>query len=207
MKYFLVLATLVLSLAQATAQAAPGYRDHDRHMDRDRDRSHAFYRPPVGHVIRRLPERHMVVRVRHHPYYYYGGTFYDRYNGTYVIVNAPIGARIATLPAGYMTFGIGPTRYFYFGGTYYIHDHDAYEVVEPPRQAHRIVDQADTQLIVYPARGQSDDQRSQDRYECHRWAVGQTGFDPSANDQDYSMKPDYNRAISACLEARGYVVK
>lgn len=34
--------------------------------------------------------------------------------------------------------------------------------------------------IVYPAKGQSQEQQSKDQYECHHWAVQQTGFDPSA---------------------------
>lgn len=34
-------------------------------------------------------------------------------------------------------------------------------------------------LMVYPAHGQSERQLDQDRYECHEWAVMQTGFDPS----------------------------
>lgn len=33
--------------------------------------------------------------------------------------------------------------------------------------------------FVYPRAGQSEQQQSQDRYECHQWAVSQTGFDPS----------------------------
>jgi hypothetical protein len=35
------------------------------------------------------------------------------------------------------------------------------------------------QLMVYPARGQTPQQLERDRYECHVWAVQQTGFDPS----------------------------
>src|SRR6185437_7277755 len=35
------------------------------------------------------------------------------------------------------------------------------------------------QIIVYPAHGQSAQQLDKDRYECHLWAVQQTGFDPS----------------------------
>ena len=38
----------------------------------------------------------------------------------------------------------------------------------------------DTQIYVYPKQGQSDAQLDRDRYECHTWAVKQTGFDPSA---------------------------
>lgn len=34
-------------------------------------------------------------------------------------------------------------------------------------------------VIAYPAQGQSADQQSRDRYECHVWAVQQSGFDPS----------------------------
>jgi hypothetical protein len=35
------------------------------------------------------------------------------------------------------------------------------------------------QLIVYPQKGQSPQQQQQDRFECHQWAVQQTGFDPT----------------------------
>jgi len=56
-------------------------------------------------------------------------------------------------------------------------------VTEPPR---RVVaapapppPSAMTQIIVYPARGQTPEQLERDRYECHVWAVQQTGFDPS----------------------------
>ncbi|MDJ0656503.1 MAG: glycine zipper domain-containing protein [Xanthomonadales bacterium] len=34
-------------------------------------------------------------------------------------------------------------------------------------------------LYVYPAEGQSDQQLADDRFECHQWAVRESGFDPS----------------------------
>ena len=34
-------------------------------------------------------------------------------------------------------------------------------------------------LYIYPSKGQSQAQQDKDRYECHSWAVQQTGFDPS----------------------------
>jgi hypothetical protein len=34
-------------------------------------------------------------------------------------------------------------------------------------------------IVVYPANGQSPEQLERDRYECHVWAVQQSGFDPS----------------------------
>ena len=35
------------------------------------------------------------------------------------------------------------------------------------------------QQFVYPAKGQSAQQQKTDEAECHQWAVGQTGVDPS----------------------------
>ena len=40
--------------------------------------------------------------------------------------------------------------------------------------------QPETRVFVYPLHGQSTDLQDRDRYECHNWAVQQTGFDPSA---------------------------
>ena len=34
-------------------------------------------------------------------------------------------------------------------------------------------------IYIYPAKGQDQAQQDRDRYECHSWAVKQTGFDPS----------------------------
>ena len=34
-------------------------------------------------------------------------------------------------------------------------------------------------MFIYPSKGQSQAQQDKDRYECHSWAVQQTGFDPS----------------------------
>jgi YMGG-like Gly-zipper len=42
---------------------------------------------------------------------------------------------------------------------------------------------------IYPSKGQSAQQQDRDRYECHTWAVQQTGFDPT--------KPQATQAQSA----------
>jgi hypothetical protein len=34
-------------------------------------------------------------------------------------------------------------------------------------------------LYIYPKNGQDGELQRRDRYECHVWAAGQTGFDPS----------------------------
>jgi hypothetical protein len=38
---------------------------------------------------------------------------------------------------------------------------------------------AQSQVFAYPNAGQSEEQQSRDRFECHQWSVSQTGFDPS----------------------------
>jgi hypothetical protein len=69
-------------------------------------------------------------------------------------------------------------------------------------------------IFVYPRQGQSEELQAKDRYECHSWAVSQTGYDPtqsSAGDmleaQRNQMCADYQRAQGACLDGRGYTVK
>lgn len=37
----------------------------------------------------------------------------------------------------------------------------------------------DAGMFIYPTKGQSQEKQDKDRYECHSWAVKQTGFDPS----------------------------
>jgi hypothetical protein len=38
---------------------------------------------------------------------------------------------------------------------------------------------AQSQVFAYPSQGQSEEQQSRDRFECHQWSVSQTGFDPT----------------------------
>jgi hypothetical protein len=68
---------------------------------------------------------------------------------------------------------------------------------------------ASDQWFVYPSRGQSQQQATNDRYECNRWATSESGYDPELRSH---RNPDigpvnYGRALSACLEGRGYTVR
>jgi len=42
---------------------------------------------------------------------------------------------------------------------------------------------AHAQQFVYPSKGQSPEQQKKDEYECHQWAVQQSGVDPSKPQQ------------------------
>lgn len=63
------------------------------------------------------------------------------------------------------------------------------------------------QLYVYPGAGQSQRQLADDRYACHVWSVDRTGFDPTLGAGDRRQADEYGRALTACLEARNYVVR
>src|ERR1700676_1343874 len=54
--------------------------------------------------------------------------------------------------------------------------------VAPPPRTLRVPAPPPQRVFVYPANGQSAEQTERDRYECHVWAVQQTGVDPSRAD-------------------------
>jgi hypothetical protein len=59
-------------------------------------------------------------------------------------------------------------------------------VVQPPVRTVAVAAPPMPRMFVYPAQGQSEEQLERDRFECHSWAVQQSGFDPSrSNGQAY----------------------
>ncbi|HYM34907.1 MAG TPA: glycine zipper 2TM domain-containing protein [Steroidobacteraceae bacterium] len=54
-----------------------------------------------------------------------------------------------------------------------------------------------TQILFYPAAGQSPEQQARDRYECYQWAVKQTGFDPSQLSLAPHQRIDVEPAVPA----------
>ena len=62
-------------------------------------------------------------------------------------------------------------------------------------------------MYVYPAAGQTEKQTSDDRYQCHVWAVDKSGYDPTLGAGKREDAEGYSRAFTACMEGRNYVVK
>jgi hypothetical protein len=68
-------------------------------------------------------------------------------------------------------------------------------------------------VFLYPKNGQSADQQARDRFECYRFAVAQSGFDPMrapggvTATQNAEPQSDYERAQAACFDARGYTIR
>ena len=60
-------------------------------------------------------------------------------------------------------------------------------------------------LFVYPRQKQSDLKAADDRHACDLWAQQQTGYDferPGQSNPD--LFDNFQRAVIACLDARGY---
>lgn len=167
----------------------------------------SYWRP--GYVVNTVPPGHYRVPYRGADYFFNDGYWYRPYGSRYVVVAPPYGVRVRYLPSYAEQVWIGSVGYFLVAGTYYLWQAGSqdYEVVAPP-VAQPAMAQAGYDVVAYPIYGQGPDQQSRDRYECHRWAAEQSGFDPAS--ASYAPPADvadnYRRALGACLSGRGYSI-
>jgi hypothetical protein len=130
-------------------------------------------------------------------------------------VGLGLGLYFATLPYYYSTYWWGGVPYYYADNNYYLWNSGVgqYQTVAPPpevqAQSGGQGSAPSTDLIAYPKNGQSEEQLGKDKFECHKWAVAQTGFDPTQTGGGAAPgnRSGYLRAQTACLEGRGYSVK
>jgi len=139
-----------------------------------------------------------------HAYYWYGYPWF-----------------LGALPAVYATYWWSGVPYYYVNSVYYTYNpgYSGYVATDPPP-----VDDGSSsdgnyesagpdsgggdnaggaEIYAYPKSGQSEEQQSTDRYECHKWAVAQSGFDPTRPSNNGNTG-DYRRAMAACMDGRGY---
>jgi hypothetical protein len=227
----LLVAACVLSIG--VAQADPHERDHrDRDFrggpgprpgwdHRDERFHHDHYYPSRGYYARELPPDRVIVTGPRGRYFYSGGVWYSPGPRGYVVVGAPIGTYVPVLPPYYTTVWVGGAPYYYANDTYYMwRDSDQeYEVVDPPDERAANTEppppppSANDDVFIYPKNGQSEEVQARDKYECHKWAQNESGFDPTQAtggvppEQANTKRAAYQRAMAACLEGRGYSVK
>jgi hypothetical protein len=179
---------------------------------------HGSFYPPRGATIRTLPEGYRPFFFHGRRYYFSGGAWYEPGPYGFVVISPPLGLFLTVLPPYYTTVWFDGMPYYYADDTYYEWDADmdGYVVVTPPASTPGppppTASQSAEQLFIYPQQGQSVEQQAADRYECHLWAKNQTGYDPTqaagaASDQGPGQAALYRRAVTACLQGRGYSVQ
>ncbi len=155
---------------------------------------------------------------RGHGWHGWHGRYYGGVWGPWA---AGLGIYLPLLPWYYQTYWADDVPYYYADGRFYAWDTDVgqYQAVEPPEGLTQTPPedspalpeppQIASELFAYPMRGQSEAQQAQDRDECHRWAVAQTGFDPTQAGEDAgtAVRRSYLEEEAACLDARHYSVR
>jgi hypothetical protein len=147
--------------------------------------------------------------------YWHGGFWPRAYYGLGFSWFLPI------LPLAYATYWYGGIPYYYANDVYYTYNpsYDGYVATDPPPVADSGTPaegaapggpaaapnagpgpgegDAAGQIFMYPKNGQSPEQQAKDKAECQQWASQQAG-------QVAQNGSDYMRAMSACVEGRGY---
>ena len=160
--------------------------------------------PPLGIVVPILPPFYTTLWVGNTPYYYANNVYYMPAQQGYVVVQEPPSKVVveqqptsAAVQQPSNVVELGPTS-----GS-----------ASKQPQSVKPASEPSGQLFIYPSKGQSQADQAKDRNDCHSWAVGQTGYDPilqtgsSSGDQTSAKLADYQRALGACLEGRGYTVR
>lgn len=198
----------------------PGFRDP--HWTFDSRFHHDHYYPRVGYTLSILPPGYMDIRYRDRHFFFNAGVWFVQQGPRYVVVTPPVGVVVPALPPAVTTVWIGSTPYYYANGIYYAPAPGGYTTVAqpagyesavttppppPPNEPARSVAPANDLLFIYPKKNQSEARITSDRMECSSQATSQTGYDPNRATLDDPGRGDYLRAVSSCLENRGYGVK
>jgi hypothetical protein len=145
--------------------------------------------------------------------YWHGGFWPRAYYGLGFSWFLPV------LPLAYATYWYGGMPYYYANDVYYTYDpgYEGYVATDPPpvtdgsgapalgapgqgappNAGPPPSDGAVGQIFMYPKNGQSAEQQATDKAECQQWAAQQAG-------QVAQNGSDYQRAMTACVEGRGY---
>mgnify|MGYP000866481661 CR=1 FL=1 len=178
------------------------------HLWLDQRFRHDHYYPRHGEVIPALPGGSISIGFGGGHFYFHGGVWFRALGGRFVVIAPPIGVIVPLLPPAYATLWIGGAPYYYANGVYYaLAPGQGYAVVDPPPGIENAqpaplpaaAAKPAPDPVIYPRNGQSTQQTDSDRQDCNRWATTQQN---AMNDADV-----FNRAVAACMDARGYTLR
>jgi hypothetical protein len=213
----LVMGVLAYTWLPALAQEPRRHdgRDHDHlagGLQLDQRYHHDHYYPPRGYVVASVPSGSISVAFGGSQYFFHGGVWFRPVSGRFVVITPPIGVVVPVLPPAYVTLSIGGLPYYYANGVYYAATPgQGYTVVSPPPGADSAqptsaapttpppAPSGPVAPIIYPRNGQSSAQTEADRQACYSWASAQPG---AAADESV-----FERAVTACMDGRGYTLR
>jgi hypothetical protein len=214
------------ALPVATAQHQSTTQSEAYHSHRDTRNGHEHTYPDRGSIVQQVPQQALVVNYAGLAYRFADGVWYEPRGPAFMVVAPPIGLVVPALPPFTTAVTSEGATYLYENDTYYRARPEVggYQGVNDPgvsaagRAAAPELPQPSeppigSSITVYPHNNQTAEEQSRDHYECYRFAVAQTGYDPMrANGGDAPAKiaelqTAYDRAQSACFEGRGYTVR
>jgi hypothetical protein len=189
-------------------------QERDFHLQQFRDSRHNHNRlyPARGQFLDALPQGHRAVFWGKERYHFLNGIWYRPVGRQFLVVSPPLGLVVPSLPPFHTTIWVNGVPYYYANEVYYTQSPVGYVVAELPKGE---ISQTPpgTRLFIYPRQNQTAVIQERDRRECQIWAEGETKFNPAKPPADMSeaqkvqRQGDFQRALGACLEAKGYSVK
>jgi len=162
--------------------------------------------PPFGIVVPILPPFYTTLWVGNVPYYYANNVYYTPSSqGGYVVAQQPPSQVVVEQQPAEASVPQPSNNVVELGPAGNPGNSQPQNVSPSPEPS--------GQLYIYPSKGQSQAEQAKDRNDCHSWAVSQTGYDPilqtggTPSSQTNTKLTDYQRALGACLEGRGYTVR
>lgn len=224
------------TLMAGAAMGAQGRSDHDHDRDRghggpdarsggghvvvqagrppqpfayDARYRHNHYYPARGYVMPVLPVGAISIVFGGDRFFFHGGVWLRPTGTHFTVVLPPIGIVVPLLPTDYVTLWIGGLPYYYANGVYYnAVPGQGYVVVSAPPGADQAQPAAAPAApvakeppvpVIYPRKGQSAAQTESDHQDCKRWATTQPAAVADAE--------VFQRAVEACMDARGYTMR
>jgi hypothetical protein len=193
---------------------AAGPKESDCHLRQFTDSRHHHNRkyPARGQFVDVLPPGHRTVFFGKERYHFFNGVWYRPVGRQYLISSPPVGLIVPSLPPDHLTIWVGGKSFYYANEVYYTQSPVGYTVAELPKGEVSLTP-PESLIFIYPRHGQSEQKQAEDRQECHGWAISQAGYDPTkpppgmTEAQTTRKQADFQRAMGACLDARGYSVK
>ncbi len=181
-----------------------------RYLDSHHNHNHSY--PARGQFVDSLPPGNRSIFWKKERYHFFNGVWYRPVGRQFLVVSPPVGLVVPVLPPFITTFWVRGLPYYYANEVYYTQGPVGYVIAEPPKgEVSRTP--PGRQLYIYPRHGQSEQTQERDLHECQTWAVNRTHYDPLKPQPDMTEvqinknSSEYQRAIGACLEAKGYAVK